>query len=189
MGGMQAFDWAVSYPEFSKKVVAIAGSPQVTSYDMLLWETVIRAIEVSQECKTCDPVRVYAPLVYLFLNTPAYRVRETPRAQFSQFLKSILDDERKDYRPEDLKSQMRAKLTHDVSRAFGGSLEAAAKRVKAEMLIVVATSDHIQNPEPARKFAQLTASRLVELQSDCGHFATNCEAERLANEVNAFLGR
>jgi len=55
MGGMQAFQWAVSYPDFATKIVAIAGSPRVTSYDMLLGETVIQAIDASQECKTCDP--------------------------------------------------------------------------------------------------------------------------------------
>jgi len=189
MGAMQAFQWAVSYPDFAERIVPIAGSPQVTSYDMLLWETVIRAIDASQECRSCDPVRVFAPLIYLLLQTPEYRVRETPPEQFPSFLKTILDGERQDYRPEDLKSQMRAKLKHDVARPFGGNLEAAAKRVKASMLIVVAAGDHIQRPEPAREFARLTASRLVELQSDCGHLSTDCDAKRLAAEVNIFLGR
>jgi hypothetical protein len=99
-----------------------------------------------------------------------------------------LDDERKDYRPEDLKSQMHAKLTHDISRAFGGSFE-AARRVKSEILIVVSRVRSIQDPEPARKFAQLTASRLVELRSGCGHFFAACEAERAVTEENIFLRR
>jgi homoserine acetyltransferase len=36
MGGMQAFQWAVLYPEFMDKIVSIVGSPQLTSWDMLL---------------------------------------------------------------------------------------------------------------------------------------------------------
>jgi hypothetical protein len=50
--------------------------------------TVIRAIAASQDCKTCDPVRVFAPLIYLVLQTPEYRVRETRRDQFPQFSKN-----------------------------------------------------------------------------------------------------
>jgi len=132
---------------------------------------------------------VLAPLIYLVLQTPEYRVRETPPEQFPNFLKSILDSERADYRPEDLKSQMRAKLKHDVAKSFDGDLEAAASHVKARMLIVVAATDHIQRPEPAQEFARLTASRLVELQSECGHLSTDCDAKRLATEVNLFLSR
>lgn len=189
MGGMQAFEWAVSYPDFVDKVVPIVGSPQVTSYDLLLWETVIRAIETTQKCEDCDPVGVFAPLIYLVLQTPEYRVKETPREGFPRFLKSITDEERQDFRPEDLKSQMRAKMVHDVAGPFGGSLEQAAKRVKADMLIIISANDHIQRPEPATEFARLIAARIVKLDSDCGHFANDCEAERVAKEVNTFLAR
>lgn len=189
MGGMQAFEWAVSYPDFADKVVSIVGSPQVTSYDLLLWEAVIRAIEVSQKCADCDPVGVYAPLIYLVLQTPEYRVKETSREEFPRFLKSITDEERQDFRPEDLKSQMRAKMAHDVASTFGDSLEQAAKRVKAEVLIIVSANDHIQRPESAAEFARLIAARIVKLNSDCGHLANDCEAELIAKEVNIFLAR
>src|SRR5205085_11444882 len=35
MGGMQAFQWAISYPDFMDKAVSLLGSPQLTSWDML----------------------------------------------------------------------------------------------------------------------------------------------------------
>jgi homoserine O-acetyltransferase len=39
MGGMQAFQWAVSYPGDVDKIVSIVGSPQLTAYDLLLWRS------------------------------------------------------------------------------------------------------------------------------------------------------
>ena len=46
MGGMQAFAWAVLYPDFIDLVIPMAGSPQSTSFDKLLWNTEIDAIEL-----------------------------------------------------------------------------------------------------------------------------------------------
>src|SRR5438477_3839000 len=46
MGGMQAFEWAVTYPDFMDLVIPMAGSPQSTSFDKLLWTAEIDAIEL-----------------------------------------------------------------------------------------------------------------------------------------------
>src|SRR5215470_9503725 len=46
MGGMQTFEWAVTYPDFMDLVIPMAGSLQSTSYDKLLWTAQIDAIEL-----------------------------------------------------------------------------------------------------------------------------------------------
>ena len=75
----------------------------------------------------------------------------------------------------------------DVSREFGGSLKRAAQAVRAKVLIVVATFDHVVTPGPAHDFTQLLGLKPIELDSDCGHLATSCESDRLNQAVAEFL--
>src|SRR5579862_4951446 len=45
MGAIQAFQWGVSYPSFSQRIIPIVGSPQLTSYDLINYNIFKRIIE------------------------------------------------------------------------------------------------------------------------------------------------
>lgn len=190
MGGMQTFEWMVKYPTFMDLAVPIVGSPRLTSYDLLLWQS---EVEAAQD----DPLfqggnyteRPKLPLVEFIhtmnLSTPAHYARTVTRDDYEReqetyYRKGILPFDANDW-----VSQLEAMLHHDV--ANGGSLEAAAKKVKAKVLIVAAAQDHMVNPQPALDFAPLIHAQTLVLDSDCGHLSPGCESAKMFPVVKAFL--
>jgi homoserine O-acetyltransferase len=83
--------------------------------------------------------------------------------------------------------QVQAMMSLDVSEKFGGSLAAAAASVKAKVLVISATRDHVVTPEPAFEFGRLIHAGIIRLEGDCGHIAPNCEGPKVAAAVHAFL--
>ena len=75
MGGMQALQWAVSYPGFMSRIVSITGTPRQTSHDLILWTTQLELLESFSG----DPVTLrkafegVAGIQMLELWTPAWR--------------------------------------------------------------------------------------------------------------------
>ena len=190
MGGMQTFEWMVKYPAFMDLAVPIVGSPQLTSYDLLLWQS---EVEAAQD----DPLFQggnYAqapklPLVEFIhtmnLSTPAHYARTISRDDYDKeqegyYRKGILPFDANDW-----VAQLEAMIHHDV--ANGGSMEAAAKKVKAKVLVVASAQDHMVNPQPALDFAPLIHAQTLVLQSDCGHLAPGCESAKMYPAVKAFL--
>ena len=85
--------------------------------------------------------------------------------------------------------QSEAMMALDVSAAFGGSLERAATAVRAQVLVIVSTTDHLVTPGPALEFSRALEAEVLELRSNCGHMAFDCEAGTLASTVSAFLAK
>src|SRR5689334_10091269 len=52
MGGMQAIEWAVRYPSFVDRVVPIAGSARVGSFDRMMWTAMLHEIEDAKRAAT-----------------------------------------------------------------------------------------------------------------------------------------
>lgn len=189
LGGMLTFEWVVAYPTFMDKAVPIVGSPQLTSFDLLLWEAVARIIEQCERA-SCENT---GGLVYQLLNvatyTPQERVRRTSRERVAALLEAQEEQARANFHSENVLGQTRAMIVHDVSRHFGDSLERAAAAVRADVLVVIATQDHSVRPEPARAFAALIGAEVFESESDCGHSVFGCETAAVGRAISAFLDR
>jgi homoserine O-acetyltransferase/O-succinyltransferase len=193
MGGMQTFQWMVSYPDFIDKAIPIVGSPRLAPFDLLLWQTENAAI-------TSDPVwnhgnyteqpalTLLTGLEGLAIGTPDKFNQDTTREKLPEWFAQT----KKDVAEFDANNHIRqseAMMAHDVSARFGGSMERAAAAVKAKVLVIASRTDHMVTPGPAMDFARLLQSEVLELQSNCGHDAPGCELAKISSAIAAFLAK
>jgi homoserine O-acetyltransferase len=192
MGGMQTFEWVVSYPEMMDLAVPIVGTPQQSSYDLLLWNAEKAALEADPGWQgghyTRNPaLPMVAYLHEMNLSTPEFRVDHTTREQFAEYFQRIGTENHTGFDANDYLRQLEAMIPHDI--AHGGTLYVAAAKVKAKMLIVNARQDHMVNPIPALGFAQLIYAQTYVLESDCGHMSPGCEIAALSPVIDRFLAQ
>jgi homoserine O-acetyltransferase/O-succinyltransferase len=190
MGGMQAFQWIVSYPDFMDRAVSIAGSPCLTSQDKLAWTAELKVIESAKKCSTANDeiMKELTPIQTLFVWTPKYRVENTKSEDFAAFLaeaeKALMN-----YNATNWAWQLKAIMTQDIFRDFGGSAGKAAEAVHARAMVITSAQDYAVYPGSARAFAVLINAEAPQLTGDCGHFAFLCEIGKLDSLVNGFLGK
>jgi homoserine acetyltransferase len=190
MGGMQTFDWIVSYPEFMDKAIPIVGSPKLASYDLLLWQTEIDAIKtdpawMNGDYKTNPAVLAEARIGFLTLMTPAWVNANIRHGQITSAMLAAAGE----MDANDHIRQAEAMIAQDISKNTNGSMEAAAERVKAKVLVIVSKQDHTVTPQPALAFAKLLNAPTLEIDSPCGHIATYCEMGKVSAAVSDFLAQ
>jgi homoserine O-acetyltransferase len=182
MGGMQTFEWVVTYSDFMDLAIPMAGSPQSTSYDKLLWNAQIDAIELDPAWNNGNPTgplnRAFAvseQIGQMNLTSPAYRVAHTSPKDFDAYLAQLKKNAAGDGGlASDQIRQRQAIISLDIPGELGVGLADTAKKVKAKLLVIVSPQDHMVNPIPARQFAAAIAAPLITLDSPCGHIALDC---------------
>jgi homoserine acetyltransferase len=182
MGGMQTFEWVAAYPDFMDVAVPMAGSPQSTSYDKLLWTAEMDALRLDPEWKGGQGTRsmtggfaVYNEIGNMNVTSPAYRVAKTTPQDFPKFIEQT----RKELTINaatacDAIRQRQAINALDIPGEFGETMEQAAKSVHAKLLVVISPEDHMVNPTPALAFAGMMGAPVLTLDSPCGHLSLDC---------------
>lgn len=189
MGGMQVFEWIVSYPDFMEKAVAYVGTPKLTSFDLMLWQSELNAIEEGWQCNLSDQqmMKTVAAIHHTLARTPQYIIDNIKVENVSSKLENAYDSYSKFFNSYDWALLLKAMMKHDITKNFNGSLEDAAKSVKAKLLIVTSSKDLMVNPTPARHFADLLHAETYEFENDCGHLAPGCEMDTFKEIVQDFF--
>ncbi len=187
MGGMQALEWAVTYPGFAAKIIAVASSPRLAVYDIVLWETTLNLLSTYETCQCFEAVAALMGLNFLMAHSPDYHARATPRDSLAGIRGWIAAQALPMPFAKNIAVQVRAMIGHDIAAEFDDSMEQAASRIEADVLVVVTPEDHVVTPGPAIEFARLLGSPALELANDCGHNGLWCDRENLSKAVQAFL--
>jgi homoserine O-acetyltransferase len=182
MGGMQSFEWMVSYPTFMDKVIPIVGTPKQSSYDRLFWGTQLTILERGNF--STEAMKTVGDLHELNLSTPGYFLGHLKAENEPDFVQKK-ENEYAGTNPYNWASQLRAMIGQDIYR--GKSMAELKAAIKTRLMIVVATQDHMVTPGTATELARFLQVPLVELTGDCGHLATSCEDEKVRTEIGRFL--
>jgi homoserine O-acetyltransferase len=191
MGGVQTFQWMVSYPDFMDKAIPIIGSPQLAPYDLLHWQMQIDRIMNDRDWKNGNykkkPARDFEyEIGAILLTTPdEYNRKMTRKKVFEAINKAKNETAGMD--ANDKIRQTQAMMSIDVTEKFSGSWVEAVKTVKAKSLIVVSRYDHVVTPAPGLKFAELLNSKTIIVEGDCGHLIHLCGTENVYKAIADFL--
>ena len=188
MGGLQALQWAVIYPDFMDKIVAIEATPKLSAYDLLWMQTYMDAVKSDTAyhdghymVNPSTPLAIH--LMQLLLTSPTMVNNMVPVDSFSTWLASLSKPNPFTVDCNNIIWQTNAVMKQDITAKDGGSLENTAKMIKAKMLIISNQQDHLINQTLSVKFAKMVNAELVELDNDLGHLIfsdkTPIEATRI----------
>ena len=189
MGSMQVLEWAVAYPSFLKKIIAYVSTPRLTSFDLLWMHTQLKMIETLRKYDVTEKeIKILSDMMTEWISrSPEYVNEKIDTEDFQSYLATFHKETPKVFTMENYTGQMKAMLTHDISKDLNYSMEEAAKIIKAELLLIVSQNDMMVNPEESIRLAELTGAELIILDNNCGHLAVSCELERIKEAISIFL--
>jgi homoserine O-acetyltransferase len=205
MGGMQALQWAVSYPNAMDSIVPIvplAKTPAWTTGVLEMLRQSIMTDPAYQDGKYTKPVeqgmRLWSGwLSGVIVRTPAYQnqSKSTPEDTIVA-LKKVQDSGWQRMDANDWIWQSRAYDAHDVgqTKGFNGNTSAALKSIRARTLILAGTGDLLNPESDAQYSAKLIPGAeyiAINEKLPMGHFsaagATEAENAMQNREIKRFL--
>jgi len=207
MGAQQAFQWAVSYPDFMERIVATAGTAKTYGHGVIRLEGQIAALTADPAFNRGDyksqpeaGIHAFSMVWAGWLFSQEWWRRELWRSEPSlgSSFPQVMEHFRTSFIPgadaNNLILQMRTWETHDVggTARFGGDVEAALRSIKAQVLYMPSETDLYFPLTDARYEAALIPHcQLVPIPSLWGHpagaGASPEDARFLNDHVERFL--
>jgi homoserine O-acetyltransferase len=208
MGAQQAFQWAVSYPNFADRIVATAGTAKTYPHGVVRLEGQIAALTTDAAFQngdyTAQPTKgleTFAVVWTAWLYSQEWWRRELWRegAKPGTTFEQVLHEYRTNFIPgadaNNLILQMRTWEKHDVGTTpgFGGDVEKALRSIKVPFLYMPSETD-LYFPLGDAKYEAgfIPGVSLVPIPSLWGHTAgaaSNAADGKFLNEkIAAFWG-
>ena len=205
MGAQQAFQWAVSYPDFADRIVATSGTAKTYPHGVVRLEGQIAALTADAAFENGDyttpPVKglqAFATVWAGWLYSQEWWRKELwrPRAKPGTTLDEYLENLRTHFIPgadaNDLILQMRTWERHDVggTPGFDGNVERALRSIQVPFLYMPSETDLYFPLTDARYEAPfIPKGQLVPIPSLWGHTAGAASNPADAKFLNETIGR
>ncbi|MED1203070.1 alpha/beta fold hydrolase [Heyndrickxia acidicola] len=205
MGGMQAIQWAVDYPDMMQKVISVISGPRISAYTGVMpLQMGIDAIRISPEeglrmaikmmtfqnrsfeaatQQWGHPLPISGPLTN-------WDWEKQPHTYFQELDHSI-DSRIGNIDAEHWTYITRAIQLFNIEIGYG-SYEQALERVQAEVLAMPVSSDLLFPPQESRDMVERLqklgkTAHYNEVMTDCGHLAALLEYEDFIDPIKQFL--
>jgi homoserine O-acetyltransferase len=191
-GAFQAFQWAVSYPDLVKRVVAAVGSPfspaGVGGASAILaklsaapgWAAWRDHGDQDAMLDCLTEMRIHTLTTYGVDAELAPRIPDA--ALRAAHIRELARDWARGFNPGSLITLMQAAEAFDVRPQLDA--------IRAPVMLVLSRTDAVFSPALARELSALPATRgwtYVELDSDKGHFASGADASLWADTLRRFM--
>ncbi|WP_150307465.1 alpha/beta fold hydrolase [Planctomonas psychrotolerans] len=182
MGALQAYEWAVRYPEFVDAILPIAGAARCSPHNMVFLEGVKAALLADPAfrngCYSDPPVQglrafgtVYAGWAYSqeFFRRGTYR--ELGYSSVDAVLRGwAADHERED--ANDLLACLGTWQRADIGKHHSSGFEGALRQIAARAIVMPGSSDlYFPQADSEREVSHLPRGEFRPLVSELGHVA------------------
>lgn len=217
MGGMQALEWCISYPEYVKQTIIIACSPRLSAQNIAFNAVGRNAILSDPNFNNGDyygkehPERGLA--IARMIGHITYLSED---AMHNKFARKLQDKDTPDF-DFNVEFQVESYLEHqgqvfvdrfdansylyitracdyfDIAQKYG-SLEQAFSKTNSQFLIICFTSDWLFSPAQSKEMVNALMKTgkdvsFLEIKSPAGHDAFLLESEAQTKVITSFLSR
>jgi pimeloyl-ACP methyl ester carboxylesterase len=185
MGGMQAIEYALRFPEAVDRIVFVAGTPRMGSYDLYWIRSMLTLIDLAGRSGLArDTLALRLADLWHTVATTPEKENALPRDSVAAMIAAEARTDWIGFHPEDNRVQLEALASFDAL----GEVRRTGVTPRPRMLLLFMPDDHVTTADSFREFARLTRSDTVEFWSTCGHMAPVCETAAIGEHIRGYLG-
>jgi homoserine O-acetyltransferase len=185
MGGMQAIEYALRFPEAVDRIVSVAGTPRMGSYDLYWIRSMLTLIDLAGRSGLArDTLALRLADLWHTVATTPEKENALPRDSVAAMIAAEARTDWIGFHPEDNRVQLEALASFDAL----GEVRRTGVTPRPRMLLLFMPDDHVTTADSFREFARLTRSDTVEFWSTCGHMAPVCETAAIGEHIRGYLG-
>lgn len=187
MGGMQAWEWSISYPDFMNKIITYVSTPCLTSYELLSFLLTEHYINTGHKYNIPEREILQQVRLLTALNafSPKGFVNSFPRESLEKLVMSVNHESRQT--SWDLVAQIKAMAKHNIAEKYNNDWDKVAERIQAKIFVIASLQDHLIYPQPALDFAKKINAKTYSIDSEFGHLAISRFIKELAPLTQQFL--